>query len=264
MHSPTTRPLLPLLAADEPPAFEVVNPEGRARAVLICDHASPRVPRALHELGLPEKDRLAHIGWDVGAADVARRLSALIDAPLVLSGYSRLVIDCNREPGTEGSIPPESGGARVPGNEAVSEADARARADVLFWPYHRAIDALLDARASAGRATALLCVHSFTPVEDGERRPWDAGIIYGREDRMSQLVLEALRAEPSLVVGDNQPYSVESGGDYSVPTHGEQRGIPHASIEMRQDGLTSPEGVEAWAQRLARVLAAIEPRLASG
>jgi predicted N-formylglutamate amidohydrolase len=247
-------PASPLLDPDEPPAFEVVNPAGTGHAVLSCDHASPRLPRRLGDLGVSEADRLTHIGWDVGAALVARRLSALVDAPLVLSNYSRLAIDCNRPPGAPTSIPDTTGGVDVPGNRDLPPARAAERAAALFWPYHRAIEALLDARRDAGRPTCFVAVHSFTPVLLGAARPWRAALLYNRDRRLADLFRAALAREPDLPVGDNEPYRVTDGGDFGVPAHGERRGIPHVLFEIRQDEIDHPAGVDAWAARLAGLL----------
>ncbi|WP_437930167.1 N-formylglutamate amidohydrolase [Sorangium sp. So ce291] len=255
MSSPP--PALRILAPDEPPAFEVVNPDGRSSAVLLCDHASNAVPRSLSVLALQKEALSQHTGWDIGAALLSRRLSALLDAPLVLSGYSRLVIDCNRPLGSPTSIPEISCGVPIPGN-TIGADEARARAEACFWPYHNAITALLDARRDRREATAILSVHSFTPSMPGQDRPWHAAVLYGRDRRLAALFLEALRREPGLCVGDNEPYYVSDGGDYGIPVYGEARGLPAVLLEIRQDGLLSAEAVEAWAQRLAAIYREIE------
>lgn len=248
-----------MLEPDEPPAFEVVNPHGSSTAFLICDHASARVPRRLRELGLSEAQRLDHIGWDPGAARVARRLSALLDAPLLLSGYSRLVIDCNRPPQVPASIPAQSCGVPVPGNADVSDAEREARVEALFVPYHRAITAALDRRREAGQRSALLSVHSFTPVLAGQARPWQVGVMYGRDRRLADLFLRVLRRQSALIVGDNQPYTVTDTTDYGVPVHGEARGLPCVLIELRNDLISEEDGAWAWAQRLYDAYREIEP-----
>jgi predicted N-formylglutamate amidohydrolase len=252
-----------MLEPDEPPAFEVVNPHGSSTgtAFLICDHASPRLPRRLGDLGLSEAQRLDHIGWDPGAALVARRLAALLDAPLVLSGYSRLAIDCNRPPHVPASVPAQSCGVPIPGNADVDDAERAARAEALFHPYHRAIAALLDWRRQAGQRTALLSVHSFTPVLGGQTRPWQIGVMYGRDRRLADLLLRALRRDAALVVGDNQPYTVTDTTDYGVPVHGEARGLPCVLIELRNDLISEEDGACAWAQRLHDAYREIEPAL---
>ena len=258
-------PASPLLEPDEPPAFEVVNSAGAGRTVLSCDHASPRLPRRLGDLGVSEADRLTHIGWDIGAALVARRLSELVDAPLALAGYSRLAIDCNRPPGSPTSIPETTGGVDVPGNRGLPPAHAAERAEALFWPYHRAIEALLDARRDAGRPPCFVAVHSFTPALLGRPRPWRAGLLYNRDRRLADLFRASLAREPDLLpLGDNEPYRVTDAGDFGVPVHAERRGIPHVLFEIRQDEIDHPAGVEAWAARLAGVVRAAEAQLFGG
>jgi len=250
--------LPPLLARDEPPAFESVNPEGRAPFLLICDHASRRVPRSLDSLGLDDAVLRRHIAWDIGAAAVARLLAARFEAPLLLSGYSRLVIDCNRALEHPGSIPAASDGVAVPGNAALGAAERRRRADALFRPYHRAIDAALARFREAGRIPALVSVHSCTPVFNGFERPWHIGVLWNRDGRIAEPLLAALRREPELVVGDNQPYSArEEPQGYTVKHHAERHGYPHVSLEIRQDLIDTRHGVAEWASRLGAALAPI-------
>lgn len=244
-----------LLQPDEPPAVEVVNPAGKSAAFLICDHASNRIPRKLGTLGLSEAERADHIAWDPGAANMARRLSELLDAPLVLSGYSRLVIDCNRPMDSTQLTAPVSGGVMVPGNAAVSPEDRAARIDALHRPYHDTIAEMLEARGQ--RPTLLLSIHSFTPELDDGPRPWRIAIAYGDDDRLAQLLIPALRAD-GTVVGDNQPYAVSAWSDYSIPVHGERRGLPHVLVETRQDGIRTPETAAAWAEKLADAYRRIE------
>lgn len=238
-----------LLAADEPAAFEIVNADGAGTAILVCDHASNRIPRRLEALGLGTAALAGHIAWDPGAANVARQLSDLLDAPLVLSGYSRLVIDCNRPPGSPESIPAQSDGVPVPGNRMLTPRERAARIEALFGPYHRAIGAMLDGRAD--RPSVLLSIHSFTAVLAGQPRPWDIGFAYGRDRRFAALILDAMSRDACIVVGDNQPYSIEDAFDHSIPVHGEKRGLPHVLVEIRQDRIAMPEDAAAWAARLA-------------
>jgi len=247
---------LPLLGPDEPPAVEGVNVDGGGSAVLVCDHASNRVPQRLDSLGLDALHLADHIGWDPGAAEVARRLSAHLDAPLLLSGYSRLVIDCNRPLPSPGSIAEQSDGVPIPGNRGLTLKDRETRIDAMFRPYHRAIDRLLDGRSQ--RPTLLLSIHSFTPVLNGRSRPWSIGLSYGRDRRLAALLLGALAQRGDLTVGDNEPYPIEEDTDYTLPVHGEGRGLPSAMIEIRQDGLRTAAGAAAWAARLAEAYRLIE------
>jgi predicted N-formylglutamate amidohydrolase len=239
----------PLLAPDEPPAFEVLNPEGSASALLVCDHASKRIPRRLGSLGLGADQLADHIAWDPGAAEVARGLSARLDAPLVLSGYSRLVIDPNRPLASPESIPEQSDGVQVPGNHDLTRQAREGRAAALYDPYHHAIARLLAGRT--GRPTLLLSIHSFTPALGGEQRPWPIGVACWRDHRLADAMLHALRRPGDLLVGDNQPYAVDDEHDYTLPTHGEGRGIPYVMIEIRQDLVRTPADIASWVERLA-------------
>ncbi len=245
-----------LLAADEPAPFEVVRAEGASPFVLLCDHASRRMPRALGDLGLDEDALASHIAWDLGIAEVARALSARLDASLVLSGYSRLAIDCNRPLHVESSIPAVTCDVRVPGNEGLGEAARSARQEALFWPYHRTIEGLLAARDERRATSVIISLHSFTPALYGTSRPWHIGVMYGRDRRLAERFFAALAREPALVVGDNEPYRVTDGSDYGVPTYAERHGRLGALIEIRQDLIADASGIEAWAARLEAVLRA--------
>ena len=228
--------------------------------LLTCDHASAAIPRSLAGLGLPPAAVAEHIGWDIGAAEVTRRLTPFLDAPALLSGYSRLVVDCNRDPEDPSSIPESSDGIAVPGNRALSPAARAGRVAACFAPYHAAITARLDAFLAAGIAPALVSIHSFTPVMKGAARPWHVGILWDRDPRLAQPLLAALRADATLQVGDNQPYSAREPAGYTVRHHAEARGLPHVAIELRQDLVADPAGAEAWARRLAHALAQILAR----
>lgn len=240
-----------LLEPDEPPPFEVVRPSGSSRALLICDHASSRLPRALGDLGLSDADRHSHIGWDIGAANVARSLSGLLDAPLVLSGYSRLAIDCNRPPDVAASIPAVTCEIAVPGNVGLDDEARRARQDALFWPYHRAIEALLASRRAAAVETEVLSIHSFTPSLYGVDRPWHVGLLYGNDASLARAFMAELGRDPAIVVGDNEPYRVTPTTDYGVPVYGEQASRPAVLVELRQDLVADDSGALRWAERLA-------------
>jgi predicted N-formylglutamate amidohydrolase len=245
-----------LLVPDDPPAVEVINERGAGNAVLVCDHASNRVPRRLGTLGLTTEQLADHIGWDPGAAEVARRLSEHLDAPLVLSGYSRLVIDCNRPLDNPGSIATRSAGVEIPGNLELSFEERECRIETLFRPYHRAIDRVLDGRSN--RPGLLLSIHSFTPSLNGCPRPWHIGVSHWRDPGFAALMRNALVRRVEGIVGDNEPYPIESDIDYTIPVHGEGRGLPAAMIEIRNDGLHTAEDAASWAARLADAYREIE------
>jgi predicted N-formylglutamate amidohydrolase len=243
-----------LLAADEPPAFTEAGLDGRSNFVIVVDHASRRIPRRLKDLGLPESELKRHIAWDIGALSVARQVAQALDAALVAQNYSRLVIDCNRDPGVATSIPRLSESVEIPGNKDLSEAQILLRRGEIFDPYHGRIGALLDERAAAGRMTILVAQHSMTDVYLGVRREMHAAILYNRDRRFAGSVLDCLRREAGLIVADNQPYFVSDATDYSIPRHGEARGLPHVEIEIRQDLVSDETGQSQWAQRIARAL----------
>lgn len=251
-----------LLADDEPPAYAVVRPDGTSPYFLVCDHASNRIPRRLGALGLSPADLKRHIAWDAGAASLAQMMSERLDAALVLQNYSRLVIDCNRTPDVEDSRPVISEATEIPGNRDLGPAQIRARIDEIFRPYHETIAHMMDARREAGRATILVAVHSFTPRYAGwGERPWHIGILYNRDSRLPHVMLELLRAEPGLTVGDNEPYRVSDKTDYTIPVHGEGRGVLHVEIEVRQDEIDDEDGQRRWAERLCRFLEHARQRL---
>jgi predicted N-formylglutamate amidohydrolase len=246
-----------LLAPGDPPPLEIRNAAGRAEALLICDHAAAAIPARLGNLGLGPGQIGLHITWDIGIAEVTRRLAERLDAPAILSGYSRLVIDCNRQLDDPTSIAQESDGVNVPGNRGLDPAARRQRAESCFWPYHQAIADAIQRAKAAGRRPVLISMHSFTPVMQGFERPWQIGILHNRDGRVARRLLAALRRDPLLTVGDNEPYDGRHGRGYGLQAHGEEAGLPHGLIEIRQDLIDTRHGAEAWAGRLAPILAEI-------
>lgn len=240
-----------LLAPDEPHPVVVEDLEARSHFLLVCEHAGRRVPRGLGDLGLPAHEWDRHIAWDIGAAGMSRVVAAALDATLVMQRYSRLVIDCNRSPTVASSMPEISESTVIPGNRAMDPAQRQARIDEIFTPFHQRVSLLMDQRDAAQRETVLVTLHSFTPVFKGDRRPWEVGVLYNRDTRLAHALLEVLGSEPGLCVGDNQPYQVSDETDYTVPVHGEQRGVVHVEIEVRQDLLADQAGQQYWGERLA-------------
>ena len=230
-----------LLAADEAAPVTVYNENGRSPFLIVADHAGNSMPRALGQLGVPETERERHIAWDIGVAGLCRVVADALDATLVQQNYSRLVIDCNRTP--------------IPGNMGLSEGQKVARIREIFRPYHDRIETELDRRRQAGRPTALIAMHSFTPVFKGVARPWHVGVLYNRDPRFAHLLMALLKREEGLVVGDNAPYSVTDASDYTIPVHGERRGLHHVAVEVRQDLIADDKGQCAWGALLARLLA---------
>jgi predicted N-formylglutamate amidohydrolase len=247
-----------LLASDEPSPVRVLHEAGAADFLLTADHAGRMIPCRLGMLGLSDSELDRHIAWDIGIAGVTEHLAAALDATAVLQVYSRLVIDCNRNPTVPSSMPEVSETTPIPGNVGLTAADRAARVQAIFTPYHARIEALLDARAAARRRTVLIAMHSFTPVFKGESREVQVGVLFNRDARLASALLAQLRAEGDIVVGENAPYAVSDSSDYGVPVHGEKRGLPHVEIEIRQDLIADPPGQAAWATRFARLLPAAD------
>ncbi len=245
-----------LLGPDDPPPFQILNPDATTPLLLLCDHASRAVPAALDRLGLPDAELSRHIGWDIGAAAVARLLAQAFGARLVTSGYSRLVIDCNRKPGYPSSIPPISDGTVVPGNRGLSDIDRVTRADACFWPYHRAIDAQLAALMALGPKPAVVVIHSFTPRMNEFDRPWHLGVLWDQDGRLAQPLLHHLGQASGVMVGDNEPYSGRGEQEYTIGAHAVPHDLPRVSIEIRQDLIGDDAGVRHWANVLQPAIAA--------
>jgi predicted N-formylglutamate amidohydrolase len=247
-----------LLGADEPPPFAEQNGEGRSNFIIAVDHAGARIPRRLGNLGMPASELKRHIAWDIGALAVARQVATALDAPLVAQNYSRLVIDCNRDPLVASSIPTKSEATEIPGNIGLSDDDIAARRAEIFDPYHNRLRALLDARRAAGRPTILVSQHTMTDTYHGVRREMHGAVLYNRDRRFAGLVLDSLRREPNLIIADNEPYFVSDETDYTIPRHGEAHGLPHVEIEIRQDLVSDAAGQTEWARRITAALQAAE------
>lgn len=234
---------------------DVTNADGSSPFVLVCDHASHYIPPAYGDMGLTAEELLSHIAWDPGALDVSRGLSERLDAPLVASGISRLVIDANRHTTAPGLFWTLSEATRIAANENLPEAERQHRIESYWRPYHAAIEEVLEERRRKGRETILVCVHSFTPVFLGKARPWPIGLIHGRDERYTRALQAALAAdEPSLLIGWNEPYSALTGVTYTLEHHGDARGIEATMLEIRNDEIRDATGVERWVNRLARAL----------
>ncbi len=244
---------LPLLAADEPPPFEVYNETGAAPVLLVCDHASRFIPRALGGLGLSEAELCRHIAWDIGIADVTRGLARRLDAPAVLSHFSRLIVDPNRAQGDDTLVPAVSDGVDVPGNRDVTPAARAARVGEFHAPYHAAVETALVAMMRRHKAAALVSMHSFTPVMDGIERPWHVGILWDQDGRLPLPFMEALLAR-GIAVGDNEPYSGRDVQGYTLRRHAEAHDLPNVLIEVRQDLIDTHHGAAEWVEVLGEAL----------
>ena len=237
------------------------NPDGPGPFVFVCDHASNRIPEAYMSFGFAEDALPTHIAWDPGALGVARRLAVRFDGPLFWPDASRLIIDCNRAPEAKSLIVSESEGRPVPANFGLTEAERARRLDQIHAPYHAAIDACLKRRLARRQPTALIAVHSYTPVYLGKARPWQVGIVFGEDRRLSDLLIRELEADPALSVGINQPYSPGDQVYYTVERHAGPAALPAVMIEIRNDEIGDRAGERKWADRLAGILAIAERTL---
>jgi predicted N-formylglutamate amidohydrolase len=241
-----------LLRPDEPAAFEQIA--GSAPVVLVCDHAGNRIPDSLHSLGLETELMTRHIAWDIGARGVTLELAALLGASAVLGNYSRLVVDLNRSLDDGSAFPPVSDGELIPGNLSLTPEERERRARAIFDPYHSAIEAVIADKTDGDSVPAVIGIHSFTPLFHATKRPWQVGVLWDRDPRLAIPLLAALRTDPTLAVGDNEPYSGRHPADYSMDHHAERARLAHVSIEIRQDLIGRPAGQSDWSQRLARLL----------
>ena len=241
------------IAADK--SVLVSNARGASPFFILCDHASNRFPEKYGDLGLTPIERVSHIAWDPGALAVSRALSDRLDAPLVQSTVSRLIIDTNRNLDAPDLIWTLSETTRIAANENLEAAERQDRIDRVHRPYHASIETLLEARRHAGKETIVVCLHSFTPVYHGVARPWPIGLLHGLDTRYTQALYDALHAEDrDMNIGWNEPYAALNGVTLTLEKHGDGRGLDATMIEIRHDEILEPDGVAFWADRLAQCL----------
>jgi predicted N-formylglutamate amidohydrolase len=236
------------------PAVAIERADAPSPVVLVCDHASNRLPSHYGSLGLTANDLLKHFAWDPGALAISRRLSELLDAPLAYGCISRLLLDVNRDPSEFDSIVESADGAPVPANMGLSAAERERRVAEVYAPFHAAVEGLLAGRAGRGIRSALVAIHTYAPNLHGITRPWHCGVIFARDARMGEALVNGLRAEAGLTVGVNEPYAPSDRVYHTMSRHGEGYGIPAVMIEVRNDLVSNDDGQRAWAMRLAPLL----------
>ena len=257
MQKPADRPAR--IADERGAAFTVVGGRADAGLLVLCDHASNALPPEYGTLGLPEAQLQRHIGYDIGAAAVTRRLAAHFDAPAVLTHYSRLLIDPNRGLDDPTLIMRLSDGAVVPGNRNLDAREREKRIERYWLPYHRAVSRVIDDCLASGLSPVILAIHSFTESWKGVSRPWHVGVLWDTDDRLARPMIEAFAADGQLIVGDNQPYKGSLDGD-CMHQHASSRGLVHALIEYRQDLIRDDAGQAAWADRTIAVIETLRAR----
>lgn len=238
-------------------AVRTTNRKGLSPVVLVCDHASNFIPEEFGSLGLEKSELARHIAWDPGAAPVAQRMAAALDAVLIESRVSRLVIDCNRPLDAPDLIPAISETTAVPGNAQLSPTERAQRIALAYEPFHAEIESVISERLAAGLETRLVSVHSFTPVYRQVARPWHIGIIHDDDLRLATPLIAALRSLKGVVVGVNEPYSPADRVYFTLERHARSRGLACAMIEIRNDEISGEMGQRKWAELLARILGGI-------
>lgn len=249
------KPAHRLLQPLDPHPFGVENEAGTSPILFISDHAGVAIPQRLGNLGLPPEELSRHIAYDIGIYGVTTELARLLDAAYIFQPYSRLTIDCNRRPGKPQSVIEQSDCTPVPGNAALSPSEIRAREAEILEPYHVEIERVLCDRATAGRQTVIVAMHSYAAQLRGDAppRPWEICVMAHEDWRAGQALVDVLRQETDLTVGVNEPYIVDMEMDYTIPQHGEARRLPYVEIELRQDLIDTPETQREWAERLSGI-----------
>lgn len=240
-------------------SVRATNRSGRSPLVLICDHASNRIPERFGTLGLSREQLSRHIAWDPGAAPVAQRMAGALDAVLIESRVSRLVVDCNRPLDAPDLIPAVSETTPIPGNAHVSPVERAARIALAHRPFHEAIEAVVERRLAEGRETHLVSIHSFTPVYKQVARPWQIGVVHDDDQRVATPLIAALRRLKGVLVGDNQPYSPADRVYFTLEAHARSRGLPCAMIEIRNDEIAATAGQRKWADLLTGIFLDLQP-----
>jgi predicted N-formylglutamate amidohydrolase len=254
----STQEHLPLIGPGDPPPFSIINESGTARVLLTGDHVSNLFPKAMNNLGLEDWVLERHVAYDIGTRRLLEHLSQQLGAPAVLAGYSRLLVDLNRSLEDPSAIPETSDFIPIPGNRGLNRERKARRVHSFYTPYREAIDDMLYRLRTRDQVPALIAIHSFTPVMSGQRRPWHMGILWDKDPRIPVPLINRLRARPEgFIIGDNLPYSGKHPADYTIDHHGEAAGLPHVSIEFRQDLIDTDSGAERWASILAEALSDI-------
>lgn len=254
------RKLPRLLQAGEPAPYRIENPKGSAPVLLVCDHASNRVPKALDNVGLSKAELAKHIAWDPGTEHIGQYMSEKLDATAFFATYSRIVVDVNRGERSPECMREVSDHIVVPGNQKLSPAEKRQRLDEIFWPYHRALSAQIKSFLKKGIVPLIVSLHSFTPEMDGFKRPWHIGVLWNKEETIAKRVVEALRAQnPDIIVGENEPYTLKQGNlsKNTIKTHAEDTGLPYVIVEFRQDLVATKRDALKWGKIFLQALAPV-------
>ena len=241
-------------------AAAVCNPGGSAPILLVCEHASRFIPPEYGNLGLETQALSSHIAFDLGAAEVARAISAELDAPLVEGAISRLILDCNRTLDAPDLIPERSERFEIPGNKGLTSAERNRRIENVHEPFHRTVEETL---ASIESVRCIATIHSFTPVYNGQARTVELGVLHDADSRLANRVLELANDFIPLQTMRNQPYGSGDGVLYTLRRHAVERGIPNVMLEVRNDLIAAPEDQQRIGKALASIISEAADRLES-
>lgn len=249
-----------LLSASEPRPYRLMNHLSEAPILLNCEHASRLFPASLGDMGLDPFARRCHLAVDIGAGALTEALAESLGVTAILANYSRLIIDCNRELMDPTAFLEYGDGIVVPGNRNLHQKEKDERAEAIYWPYHKAVEEQIARLKSIGPPPVFIAIHSFTPVLNGEARPWQMGVLWDKDEEMRSIFLEVLR-DAGYFVGDNEPYSGKAPMDFTIDHHAEARGLRHIGIEIRQDMVDSKEGVAEVAAVMHKLIESIPERI---
>jgi len=244
----------PLIGPGDPPPYITYNDHGKSPVLLVADHASPFFPTALNQLGLADWVLERHVAWDIGSDKLAQFLADELDAQAVLAGFSRLIVDPNRQPEDSSAFAEISDGIAIPGNIDLDDEQKALRIQSFFKPYHDRISSRLDRFSENGIVPAMISVHTCSAVYDRIVRPWHVGIMWDKDPRIPVPLIRRLAQMEGICVGDNEPYSGRHPHDFTIDFHAEPAGLPHVGIEVRQDLVRNEDGARKWAGILATAL----------
>ncbi|WP_247744074.1 N-formylglutamate amidohydrolase [Ruegeria sp. R14_0] len=222
--------------------------DGPFSVVLVCEHASNRIPKFLGDMGLSQDALRSHIAWDPGALSVAQGIAKRMSAPLVHGGVSRLVYDCNRPPESPGAMPERSEDYRIPANIGLSEQDRQHRVEGIYRPFTKALSDLIA--ENRGTLELMVTIHSFTPVYHGQKREVELGVLHGADDRFARVMMAAVPTDQPFVTRLNEPYSAADGVAHTLDAQAVSQGLPNVMIEIRNDLIQTPQQQEAMADYL--------------
>ena len=232
----------------------VTNRAGASGIIIACEHASNFIPPEFENLGIDDKTQQSHIAWDIGALAVAKEMSALLDAPLVAQCVSRLVYDCNRSFDARDTIIEKSEIYDVPGNKSISATERTERKNKYYEPFRNELAEIIKSRTATSKSVALITIHSFSPVFDGEKRNMDIGIIHDSDSRLADEIITIANSDKSFDIRRNEPYGPDDDVTFTLAEHAVSQGLLNVMIEIRNDLIADSDAQKSMAQKLANYI----------